>query len=402
MMRISAEMVTKRIFEKMGKIISKEVIEYLYRHCLVSRRNRQMMHLLYQTVKEKVNIQGEQRTFLFFLSRGRKDFIEQFQMIYNSCREDKCMLKAEIQNEWNVRNMGRTLTVLCMYLEGKKVLKESKDYQGLSLIDWLWISMTYARYEMYKKAFSEFDFSNSKFFVTYGEWMPEVAALLYANSIGLTTIVNVQGMYSLVEKRQYPNYPKVVFVWGENDKELLYQNRPNMKIYVCGNPQIRRLSVQEDAHLIGIALGAYENHEYNQKIIDIAEEYAQKYGMKIYLRLHPGDSMKEYRIDSRISVENRNLDSTKFVIVHKTTMCITYMRLGKLVCAYEAEKKEKNLNIDQRFFFHDLSSLEQAISQNMEYDFTIYATSFIKYIDDDAVKVYGKVFHTMNVEASHD
>ena len=376
--------------------MTREVINYLYKHCLIGRKDRQMIHLIYQTVREKVNILGKQSTFLFFLSRDRKDFREQFQMICYSCREDKCMLQAEIRNEWNFCNIGRTMKAMLMYLKGRRVLKRNRNYQGLSLTDWFWISMMYARYEMYQKAFAKFDFSHSKFLVTYGEWMPEVAALSYANSQGLTTIVNVQGMYSLVEKRQYPNYPKVVFVWGERDKKLLYQNRPDMKIYVCGTPQIRRLHIQEETQLLGIALGAHENHRYNQKIIDIAEEYARKYGMKIRLRLHPGDNIKEYRIDYRISEENRDLDRTKFVIVHKTTMCITYMRQGKLVCAYEAEKDEMNLKIDPRFFFHDLISLEQAVARNQGYDFISYATSFIRYIDDDAVKEYGKIFHMLN------
>ena len=51
---------------------------YLYKHCLIGRKDRQMIHLIYQTVREKVNILGEQSTFLFFLSRDRKDFREQF------------------------------------------------------------------------------------------------------------------------------------------------------------------------------------------------------------------------------------------------------------------------------------------------------------------------------------
>lgn len=382
-------------------VMSKEIIEYLYKHCLINRKDRQMIHLMYQTAKEKVDIRGEHNKFLFFLSRERKDFIEQFQKIYDSCQEDKYMLKAEICNEWNVHNVKIVLAIMCRYLKGRKILKGNKEYQGLSLADWIWLSMNYARFIMYQEAFKKFDFSCSKFLVTYGEWMPEVAALLYANELGMITIVNVQAIYSLIERKAFPNYPKVVFVWGENDKILLEQNRPNMKIYVCGNPQIQALHVKENKSLIGIALGTHENHKYNQKIIEIAEQYARKYGMKVYLRLHPGDNLKAYRIDDEISEENRNLDGAKYIIVHKTTMCITYMRLGKLVCAYESEEREKNLNIDRRFFFHDLSSLEEAISQNMEYDFVSYATEFIKYIDEDAMKIYEKVFHTLSEEADY-
>ena len=380
--------------------ISSDVILFLYKHCLVSRNDRQIVNLFYRTVKERVDIRGRQSEFLFFLSRDRKDFMEQFQRIYDCCREDKCMLKAEIRNVWNFRNMIRSLTVLCMYARGKKILEKVADRQGgLSVMDWLWISMTYARYEMYQEAFKRFDFSRSKFFVVYGEWIPEVAALSYANELGVTTVVNVQGMYSLVEKRQYPDYPKIIFVWGENDRILLHQNRPNMKVYVCGNPQIRMFHIQEDAQLIGIALGAHENHYYNQKIIDIAEQYAKKYGMKIYLRLHPGDDIQKYRIDSGISSENKNLDDAKFIIVHKTTMCITYMRMEKMVCAFEAEETEKNMKIDRRFFFHYLDSLEHTISENKGYDFSAYASSFMKYIDEEAAKVYGDVFDKLSKEA---
>ena len=46
--------------------MTREVINYLYKHCLIGRKDRQMIHLIYQTVREKVNILGEQSTFLFF------------------------------------------------------------------------------------------------------------------------------------------------------------------------------------------------------------------------------------------------------------------------------------------------------------------------------------------------
>ena len=142
--------------------ISSDVILFLYKHCLVSRNDLQIMNLLYRTVKERVNIRGRQSEFLFFLSRDRKDFIEHFTSIYNCCSEEKSMLKAEIDNKWNFRNMFRTIATVCSYLKGKKILKGSENYKGITFIEWIWISLTYARYEMYKEGFKKFDFSKSQ------------------------------------------------------------------------------------------------------------------------------------------------------------------------------------------------------------------------------------------------
>ena len=49
---------------KMG--ISSDVILFLYKHCLVSRNDLQIMNLLYRTVKERVNIRGGKVNFSFF------------------------------------------------------------------------------------------------------------------------------------------------------------------------------------------------------------------------------------------------------------------------------------------------------------------------------------------------
>ena len=308
------------------------------------------------------------------------------------------MLKAEIDNKWNFRNMFRTIATVCSYLKGKKILKGSENYKGITFIEWIWISLTYARYEMYKEGFKKFDFSKSKFLVTYGEWVPEVAAIIYANETGLRTIVNAQAIYALAGKGKYPDYAKMILVWGEKDKSLINKKRPDKKIYVCGNPQIRKIKMSDDIHVIGMALGAHDNLEHNQKMIDIAEQYAQKKNMKIFLRLHPGDDINNYRINHLITKECRDLDSAAFILVHWTSMFAIYMRQGKKVFAYESPDETKNMPVDKRFLFHGVESLEHIVRKNNGYDTTEYGRLFIECIGEEADQLYRKRFHQFHIE----
>lgn len=257
--------------------------------------------------------------------------------------------------------------------------------------------MMYARYEMYRKAFKRFDFRGSKFLVTYGEWMPEVAAILYANSVGMTTIVNAQALCSLMKRHIYPNYPRIAFLWGENDAKLVRENRPYIISYAIGHPQMEEIDAVEDAALIGIVLGIHANREHNQRIIDIAEQYAEKYSMKVLLRLHPGDNIIHYRINTEISSIGMDLNNVSFIIVHRTTMFASYLRQGKKVYAYEAPDQSLNLCIDSRFFFHDLVSLEKTIIQNENFDTLPYASQFIARIGQEAENAYKDIFHRLHM-----
>lgn len=379
--------------------IPTEVLFYLYKECLLSKKSGQeILNLIYHTIKEKVTIRGKQSEFLFFLSRDRKDFIEHFTTIYNCCDEDKCMLQAEIRNNWNLRNIFRTIAVSCSYFAGRKILKENRDYKRITLSEWFWISLTYVRYEMFREEFINFDFSNSKFLITYGEWLPEVAAILYANEAGLMTVVNAQSIYSLAGKGKYSDYAKAMLVWGDKDKRLISEMRPGKKLYVCGNPQICEMKLSEDSSTVGIALGAHENLEYNQKMIDIAEQYAQKKQMKIFLRLHPGDDIKNYRINHSITKEFRNLDSAAFILVHWTSMFAIYLRQGKKVFAYKSPDKLKNMPVDERFLFHDTESLEDVIRENESYDTVGYGRQFLECVGEDAARLYRERFYRFHMD----
>ena len=55
--------------------IPTEVLFYLYKECLLSKKSGQeILNLIYHTIKEKVTIRGKQSEFLFFLSRDRKRY----------------------------------------------------------------------------------------------------------------------------------------------------------------------------------------------------------------------------------------------------------------------------------------------------------------------------------------
>ena len=119
--------------------MTKEVINYLYKHCLIGRKDRQMIHLIYQTVREKVNILGKQSTFLFFLSRDRKDFREQFQIFASRGKLLQCC------EEWKYHQY-RWKTLIAT--RRKSIMKSSKSSESpwLALLCFCYFSGLYSKF----------------------------------------------------------------------------------------------------------------------------------------------------------------------------------------------------------------------------------------------------------------
>ncbi len=211
-----------------------------------------------------------------------------------------------------------------------------------------------------------------------------------------TTITLQHGLY--VDYTNNPNlnvvnYKNVVsdyfLAWGEETQTLIKKYHPNCNVVLCGNPTEypQVLAVRDE--FLTVLMDQKLFHEYNQQVLNIAFEFAEKTGVKVHIRTHPKDDINNYIINKELILPDVDYIQSSFAIGHTSTMIFEMMAMGMPIYKFKSDVPS-NL-ISEKLIFetvHDLTHLRSLV-----FDFKKESEYYLAYVGEASKKEYKYFFN---------
>ena len=381
--------------ENLDKLIIFSHHEYETFKC--KGRKFMVIHKILSNVLAKRTLDGEVGEYTFFNSTKRKDQGELFQAIYDRCPYEKKIikLKRKIRINFNVLALG--VVSLKFIRRIRRTLSETYPARKISLPEIVYIYVDYLAQRDFQKSLIKFDCSGMKCFVVLADVLLfEKTAIDYFNSLNIKTVTAQHGLYfwqdgfENVQKLNYYSVPsRYILTWGSHTNTLFNRLNAGKTLIVCGNPLIKRYSGEHENY-IAVCGDTIKYVACNKKMIEIAEQYARKKGIRVLVRLHPADDENNYEIDPSITQYNRDIDKASFIIGHTTTMLCRYMAEGKKVFRYKSDVFFDL--VPPSIEFSSEEELEKLADNIEQIDFEQIAKQNIAYLGEESAEQYKNAF----------
>ena len=377
-------------------------ILYQYYSIKANKRNKvsQLIHAVAKMLIKKYFYYNSTSNILFFLSIERIDYSNLLDSALEELNE-KSRIQRKVNKTFNYRNLIMFISRFDVFRKTRMIELPKNNNDSVlvkpSLIDRLIIYSHLITGLGIYSAFMNLDISKTKFVTVLCDvWQEESMLIQWANSCGIHTVTLQHALFvPQIDNSTYDCLnmwnvkAKFALFWGDYTKKQFLDNNPKLNCYVCGNPSIDKKKYNIDEHTIGIAMDLPRMHDYNQKMIDIVEEYAVKYSKRVLLRIHPADSITNYTINNNVSEFSKDLDSSKFIIAHTTTMLFTYILSGKPVLKLKSEIPF--FPVDDSIQFDNVDELIGCINV-LGLDMSSSINNEIKYIGYESKKKYKEFY----------
>lgn len=379
--------------------IFKRDILYQY-YCIKANKSRirsQVVHAFAKMLLKKYNYIGTPQRVTYYVSLERQDY----QNFMDSAMEKvpkKCKLQKQVHIGINLRNLAVLLLRKDVFAQTKLITLPQIDEEETIVKPHFWeriiIFFNLITGMGIYDSFSKLDFSQTKKIVVLGDvWQEESMLLQCTNDKGITSVtcqhaLFIPGIDNLTYDilNMWRVKAKEALLWGRYTEEQYKNFNPSLKCKICGNPTIIEKKCHENTDIIGIAMDLPRMHEYNQKMIDVVENYAKNNLKKVRIRIHPADKKENYRVDGRICEFSSDLDSTFFIVAHTTTMIFTYLLSGKKVLKFKSDVLF--FPIDERMSFDKLEGLTKCVEHFENFDGSRMAKNEISYIGEESAFKY--------------
>jgi hypothetical protein len=345
-------------------------------------------------------ISGSNKGFLFVEpSIKRDDYSKIYSTVYEQCWHEKSRISFKRRRRLSLYRIFIAITKLPYLFRLRKIEKPDKSFIICSPLVMLAIYFQTIEMLGIKKNLDKFNLSASKGIVILGDiWDLERVFSNYANSKGILTITMQHAIFPAdVYENSYDilNYWKVpsrvALVWGNKSEVLFKKYSTGIKTIVCGNPMIEYThSEDDDSDIIGIVSDIPKYSNYNQEMINIAEQYAKEFKRRVFIRIHPTDTENNYTIDSTVSEFKNDINNAEFLIAHTSTMMYTCMVQGKKV--FKLESDISFHEIDKRICFNTLTKLRVCFNSSSSIDFEAIAKEQISHIGAESKENYKNAF----------
>lgn len=327
--------------------------------------------------------------FLFIKTLIRPDYNTFFNEVYEKCQVEK--IKTDITYKTNPKFFYRNALKLIWYIPVFfKIYQhglKSTFYRYLKAISYLSVLNVAYNYKF-------------KTLVTFAD-MQSIENMLvqYFRKQGKTTITLQHGLYvdyTTFENINKVNYESVVsdyfLAWGNETKALIGKYHPDVKVTICGKPiDLTPPAQKEDYFTLVFDQNIFKKQ--NTELLTIASEIAVSTGLKINIRLHPWNNRSAYNFNAEISVFDRTIESSQFVIGHTTSMIFECMRSG--IPAYKYRTDVPANVIDDRLKFSDAEELLQCLENTKDFDFVEAGKYYLQYLGEESLEQYRLFFNQL-------
>lgn len=335
--------------------------------------------------------------FLFVKVMQRQDYDAYFNQVTNVCPEKKCVIDIKYENTFYPR--VTPFIVFFKYLSLVISLRDTKVYRSIYLLP---VLLQYL--EVYDRVNQSVDYKN---LVVFSDMQPIENLLVQSARLNdITTVTMQHGLYidytrfDNINTVNYKNQVAEYFLaWGASTKELIHQWQPSTKIVICGKPlkEMSRLSKQEDYFTVLFDQNLLR--EYNREMLVIAYDLQKATGLNVNVRFHPRNNPAFYPIRKNVTYINKEIEESKFILAHTTSMIHEIIRLGRPV--FKFKSIIPSLPLPENLIFSTAHELRDIIANAdlEENACKAIGKEFILYINDESLKKYREFFETCKMMA---
>ena len=357
----------------------------------------QVIHAFANMLLKKYKYIGTPQSVTYYVSLERQDYHNFMDSVMKKISK-KCKLQKQIHICINLQNLIMLLRRTDVFAQTKSIVLPQVDETESIVKPYFWeriiIFFNLITGMGIYNSFSNLNFSQVKKIVVLGDvWQEESMLVQCANDKGITSVTCQHALFiPSINNSTYDilNMWKIkakeALLWGQYTKVQYRIFNPNLKCEICGNPTIIRNKYHENVDIIGIAMDLPRIHEYNQKMIDIVEDYAINNSKKVWIRIHPTDKKENYRVDNRICEFLSDLDSSFIIVAHTTTMIFTYLLSGKKVLKFKSDISF--FPVDESMLFDTVDGLTKCVEHFEKLDCSKIARNEISYIGEESAFKY--------------
>lgn len=353
---------------------------------------------------KKNQITGDNKEIIWMISYKRKDYLRFFQSIEGQIAHPS----SEI-NISRVRciNFTAIFSFFFHLYEFPKLHKIDLSIGGenkyiLSFREQVMIYLYNLQFYDIVRAMKRHGNEGVKAFVSLCDtWISEHAIVKYLNKKGITTITCQHAVYrpdvneSCIDILNLIDVPsKIRLAWGDVHNNIFEKYSPSVKNIICGNPLLEPNTCEVIPKTIGVATDYRLFKDYNAKMLQIVQQFAEGNGYTVKWRKHPNDSVENYAFNNRIIKLDSNLDDCEFIVAHTTTMFFSYLARGIKAIRYKSDVQffdlEKSIQFSNQQEFDEIARDIDSI------DFSRISKHYIECIGEESKAKYHEFFLSLD------
>ena len=372
-----------RRHSKHGKII------YLLRQC-------------YNAFLRKMYFDGDCKDFTFFISYDRKDHFEVLDQVYNQCNNGKSMIWLKWKSSFNIYNIGCFFKYIYKVFSLRSIENEFGIKEKLSLIDQVTLYFYLLQTVDVVRAIKRIkNLESMDCFTVLGDvWPPESILVEFFNDLSITTVSCQHGIFrpnvrehnvDVLNMLGVPS--KIRLAWGDVHNNIFEKYSPSVKNIICGNPLLEPNTCEVIPKTIGVATDYHLFKDYNAKMLQIVQQFAENNGYSVKWRKHPNDSVENYTFNNSIIKLDSNLDDCEFIVAHTTTMFFSYLARGIKAIRYKSDVPF--FDLDESIQFSNQKEFDDIVRDMDSIDFSQISKPFIECIGEESKKKYTSFFNSV-------
>lgn len=298
---------------------------------------------------------GRNVDFLFFRSLARADYSALVNSIVGEVDKDYNVVVASDYNKtksyinFEISSLFTDNIYLLEFMIGERPLEKHCLY--IRLVHYLYIIRKLFAYE-------------PEVLVTFADMQPvENLAVQLFKLAGLKTVTLQHGLYvdygamDTVNIVNYKNHVADSFLaWGCNTHDLIKKYHPESKVYNCGKPQIFGLpaikelpKTRQKASDILVVTDQKIFDDQNLAMLDAVCSLAEVIGCKVYVRFHPSNDKKLYKLKFPQLIELKFIKQNFLVVGHTTSMIYEAFTVGYPTMRYASDIPSLALKRENQF-----------------------------------------------------
>lgn len=179
--------------------------------------------------------------------------------------------------------------------------------------------------------------------------------------------------------------------WGQDTAELIKKHHPNKSIYICGKPTISDSNVKKSGNYFTVVFDQNIFFPYNQKMLDVAYMLYEHTALMVNMRLHPNNRLKWFKLKPEITLVEKDIWMSQFVLGHTSSLLYECMRLGIPVFRYNSEIP--SVKTPDYIQFESINELVKLIKAVDKIPFNTISRTYINEIGDKSMAEYTKYFN---------
>ncbi len=349
---------------------------------------------------------------LFYMANPRKDLLEYFMSIFDSCDLEKCFAESEVSYGFTLQGLLSMIKCFGIYKNNNEVIISTYKKDGeksreetITIPFWgriyLWAYFA-GIYRITSSIINEC--GDLKGLVVLNDSMAEEGVFVeMAKRHNNTTVCCQEGFFvddpnnRIILQTHYLSPTSDYYVvWGEYTKKLFMKYNSDYNIYIGGNPALEVVDGLDSTPIERwcVIFDVPSLSEYNQQLINIVTNVAISYNKKIDIRLHPQEreTRTTYDIDKNVcSFEYKDLVYERY-FAHSSSMIYTMMAQGFSIFVLITDYS-KVLPREGLLTFTDEDSLINMI--NTAETMKNGGESYIKYVGKEARNRYNELFNVI-------